>query len=1060
MRVSVFATLLFSTLAWADPTGTIAGSVSDPTGAAIVGAKIAVINSGTGLKREATTAADGGYVFPLLPVGVYTVTVEANGFRRTEQRGVEVKTDESVTVPVKLEIGSSQQSVTVQATAEMVETRSGALRDVIGSQPIVELPLNGRTAASLILLMPGTADLTATNARGAGDTQQSTTYPGSMSVTANGGRADFVNYYLDGGSNVDFYTHTNLPFPNPDAVEEFSIQTNSYSAEFGRGAGGVVNLVSKNGTNQFHGSAFDFLRNGDLDARNFFGATGDVLKRNQFGGSVGGPIRKDKLFFFGTYQGTQLRNVLAATSATVFTPAQRNGDFSSYPKQLVNPYAGNAPFPNNQIPTSLFTPASTQLLSLIPLPTSTGGVVYYAQPDNEHETQAMGRVDYDLSKHRIYGKYFYSHYSRDAVSGAQDIVTAKSGLDLADQSVSASDTYTITPTLLNNFVFSYTRYFATVVSAAPFTIASLGIPIASTTPPEISIAVTGYFSVATGHPGHFNRHDYHFTDSLHWIHGSHEIAVGGDIMRAENDLINTYRQNGGFTFNTAGFTGLPLADFLIGDVQKFTQGGGEYAARVGNLGSLFVQDNYRVTKKFVVNLGMRWDPFPPYTDKLGRAECFIPGQQSQRFPNSPTGYIYAGDPNCPAGGFKSSWSLFAPRAGFAYSIDNKTTIRGGWGLFYQPPFVEAFNNFSDSAPFSPQIQFLGGVPFMNPYHGTPNPFPAQFAPFVPPSNATFALPQALAVSYQPSWTPAYSMNWNVTVERQLSRDYLLRVSFVASKGTHLSYNTDVNAPLPSPTATAANENARRPYQQFVQITQDQSGGNSEYDALQVSMEKRLSHGIAVSANYTWSKSLDAVSTATDLCGLNTIDPYNIRAYRAVSDYNVPQRLVLNYNWQLPSPKAGLEKALLGGWGTTAIWTWQSGFPLDITSGGDYSFSNPGFSNDQANVISKPQYTSGSLNQKLSQWFTTSSFTVPAPNTFGTVGRNTLRGPGTFNVDFGAHRVFDITERLKLQFRGEFFNFFNNSQFNNPNTTVTNSNFGRITSARNPRIIQMALKVIF
>ena len=1031
-----------------------------PSGATVSGALVSVTNLGTGLKRDAKTSSDGGFVVPLLPVGFYSVTVEAPGFRRFEQRGIEVRTDESVTLELKLELGSAQQTVTVEANAEMVETRSGALQGVIGAQPIVELPLNGRTPAALILLTAGTSDLTAGNARGAGDTQQSTTYPGAQAISSNGGRSDYVNYYLDGGSNVDFYTHTNLPFPNPDAVDQFSVQTNSYSAEFGRGAGGVVNLVTKNGTNQFHGTAFEFLRNGDLNARNFFGTTPDVLKRNQFGGTIGGPIRKDKLFFFGTYQGTRLANVVTGNSATVFTPAERNGDFSAVSRQLVNPYANNAPFPNNQIPTSLFTAASNKLLTLIPLPNAPGGVVFYNQPDDERENQFMVRADYNIGKHRIYGKYFYSRYEKDPVSGGTYIITAKQGLNLFDQSASAADTYAITPTLLNSFVFSYTRYFTTVVSGAPFSFASIGIPIASTTPPELSLSVSGYFSIATGHPGHFNRHDQHYTDSIHWIHGAHELAFGGDFMRAENDLINTFRQNGGFTFATTAFTGLPLADFLIGDVQKFTQGGGEYGERVGNLGSLFVQDNFKVTPKLVVNLGLRWDPFPAYTDKLGRAECFLPGQQSTRFTNAPVGYLFAGDKNCPSAGFQSSWNLFAPRIGLAYRAASKTTVRGGWGLFYQPPFAEVFNNFSDSAPFSPQVQFLGGVPLMDPYHGIANPFPAQYAPSIPASNVAFALPLALAVSYQPDWKPAYVMNWNFTVEQQLSKDYLVRVSYAGAKGTHLAYNLDVNAPLPSPTATAANETARRPYQQYAQITQDQSGGNSTYAALQISLEKRFSNGFRLGANYTWSKSIDEVSYATDLCGLNVINPYDVAAYRAVSDYNVPQRFVLNYTWQLPSPKAGIEKALLGGWQTTAIWTVMSGFPLNITSGGDYSFSNPGISNDQAKVISTPSYASGSLNQKLTQWFSTSSFTVPAANTFGNSGRNILIGPGTFNLDFGAYRMFSIKERLKLQFRGEFFNLFNNAQFNNPNTTVTNTNFGRITSARNPRIIQLALKLMF
>jgi hypothetical protein len=1062
MRLQLLGLLLFLSLAgWAaDPAGTIVGNISDPSGAAIAGAQITVANINTGLSRNATTAADGGYVFPLLPVGLYTLTVEAGGFRRFEQHGIEVRADQSSTVPVSLQVGSSTQSVTVESNAQMVETQSGALSQVVSQQKIVELPLNGRNAASLILLSPGTADLTAGNASGSGDTIQSTSYPGAQSITSNGARADMVNYNLDGGSNQDPYTNVNNPFPNPDALQEFSVQTNSYSAEYGRGPGAIVNVVTKSGSNDFHGSAFDFLRNGDLNARNFFAAAPDQLKRNQFGGSLGGPIVKNKLFFFGSYQGTQSRNVAGGNSGTVPTPAERSGDFSSVSRQLYNPFTGAA-FANNQIPTSDFAPASVKVLQLLPVPTTPNGVVHYDLPDNEHENQFLGRVDYNLTKHRIYGRYFSSSYGKDPVTGTQNILTSNRGYDLRDRGAAVTDTYSISPNVLNSFIFSYNRSSGTVVSGAPFSFSSLGIPIASTDPPELALSVNGYFSISSGHPTEVSRQDFHASDSLHWIKGSHELALGGDFLRMNVDLTNTYRQNGSFTFTSTNYSGSPLSDFLLGDAQKFVQGGGEYSQRRGNMGSLFAQDNYRATRNLVLNLGLRWDPFIPYGDALGRTECFLPGRQSQKFPNAPAGYLYAGDSGCPAGGFKSSWGLLGPRFGFAYNVGGhgKTTIRGGWGSFYAPPFLEAFNNMVDSAPWSPQFQFRG-VPFMNPYGAMANPFPSQFAPRTPPSDVAFPSPLSLAVSYQPNWQPANIMNWNFTVEHQLTNDLLVRAGYVGSKGTHLSYNTDVNAPLPSADATADNEDARRPYQEYQQITQDASNGNSIYNSLQLGVEKRFSHGVTASANYTWSRSIDAVSYQVDLCSVNIINPYDVRAYRGVSDYNVPRRFVLNYLWELPSPKQGLEKALLGGWQTSAIWTWQSGFPLNVTSGGDYSYSLPEVANDQAQVVSAPHYTSGSLDQKLAQWFTTSAFTTPQPNTFGNAGRNILIGPGTFNLDFSAHKVFNFGERYSLQYRAEFFNLFNHPQFNNPDTTVTDSTFGQITTARDPRIMQMALKLIF
>jgi hypothetical protein len=1044
----------------ADPTGTIAGSIQDPSGAAVANARVAVNAVATGLTREVMSASDGSYVFPLLPVGVYTMTIEAHGFKNMEQRGIEVRTDQSSSVPVTLQLGSSAQSVTVESNAQMVETRSGALSEVISERKIVELPLNGRNAASLILLSPGTADLNAGNAIGSGDTQQTVTYPGSQSISSNGARADMVNYNLDGGSNQDHYTNVNNPFPNPDAVEEFSVQTNSFSAEYGRGNGAIVNVVTKSGTNQFHGSAFDFLRNGDLNARNFFAAGTDQLKRNQFGGSFGGPILKDKLFFFGSYQGTQLRNISQGNSATVLTPAERNGDFSAFATQLKDPFTG-VPYPNNQIPQSQFAPASARILQLIPAAATPDGLTYYNLPTRDHENQFLGRVDYNLAKQRIYGRYFYSRYGRDPVVGSTNILSSSRGFDLWDQGAAFSDTYNFSGNMLNNFIVSYNRNNGTILSGAPFSFASLGIPIASTTPPEIQLNVSGYFSIGSGHPGMFNRHNYHYSDSLHWLIGAHELAIGGEFMRMDVDISNTYRQNGQFSFASTQFSGNPLADFLVGYTQKFIQGGGEAAARRGNVGGLFIQDNYRVSRNLNLNLGLRWDPFVPYYDEKGRTECFLPGQQSTRYPNAPKGYLFAGDRGCPDGGFASSWWQFGPRVGFAYNVGGRgrTTVRGGWGWFYQPPFVEAFNNMVDSAPFSPQFQFFG-VPMMNPFQTTANPFPAQYAPQLPPASVAFPNPLSLAVSYQPNWKPSQAMNWNLTIEHQLAKDLVVKAGYVASKGTHLAYNTDVNAPLPSPTATADNEDARRPYQQFQQITQDQSNANSIYNSLQLEVDKRFSHGITLSANYTWSRSIDAVSYQTDLCGINIINPYDVNAYRGVSDYNVPHRFVLNYLWQLPSPEHGLAKALLGGWESSAIWSWQSGFPLNITSGGDYSFSLPVNSNDQAQVIAPPHYTSGSRGDKVAQWFTTSAFTTPDLNTFGNAGRNILIGPGTFNVDFAAHRTFSISERFKIQYRAEFFNLFNHPLLNNPDTTVTDSNFGRITGARDPRISQMALKLIF
>ena len=1042
----------------ADPTGTISGTVLDPSSAPVPKARVVATNTATGLNRETLAATDGGFVFPLVPVGPYTISVEAPGFRRFEQRSVIITTDVNVTVPVVLQVGDVAETVTVEARASLVETRSGTLGQVVTQQKIVELPLNGRNAATLVLLSPGTADLGAGNSRGAGDVTHSADYPGAQAITSNGSRSEGVNYFLDGAGNQDPWTNVNNPFPNPDALEEFSVQTNNYSAEYGRASGAVVNIVTKSGTNQLHGTLFEFLRNGAMNARNFFAPVPDHLKRNQYGGSVGGPVIKDRLFFFGTYQGTQLRNISTGNSAFVLTPAQRNGDFSSVSRQLLDPASGNRPIPGNIIPPNRIDPASQKLLPLIPISTSPDGRIIYDRPQVNSENQFMGRVDYNLTRHRLYTRYFYTRQHTNPMSGKVNLVASGPGFTYFDQGVAFNYTFTPRPTLLNNFLFSYNRNDTKRVSAAPFGVNTIGVNIAQPPVPEISLSVTNFFSISTGRQGEFDRPAYDFSDNAHWVRGIHELSFGGELLRVHTDVNNTFRQSGDFRFRGTTYSGNAAADFLLGWLDRFIQGGGDYRAQRGTMASLFVQDNMRLSRRLNLNLGVRWDPWIPFGEDFGRIPCYVPGAHSTRYPNAPAGYLLTGDAGCPGGGTTSRWGQFAPRLGFAYNLDSgRTVLRGGFGIFYQPPFTEALGTLTNSAPFSPQFM-LFGVPFDNPWTGAVNPFPASYGPGIPGKDAKFDIPTAL-VALAPGWRPPRIASWNLAIERQITKDLLARVAYAASKGTFLGYNLDLNAAVYGPGANGSNTQARRPIQNFQSVVEDVAGGNSIYNSLQVSLEKRFSAGFTVTANYTFGKTIDEVSYLTDTCSTNVINPYNAGAYRAQSDFNVPQRFVLNYLWQLPSPKKNaLLRGLLGGWQTTGIWNWQSGFPLTITSGEDDSLSGVG--NDLADVLSKPSLTSGSRGQRVSKWFTTQAFKTAATGTFGTAGRNILRGPGTFNLDFSIQRLFTIKERLKLQYRAEFFNGLNHTLLNNPNTTVTSSNFGRITGARDPRILQMALKLIF
>jgi hypothetical protein len=926
----------------------------------------------------------------------------------------------------------------------------------VDERRITDLPLQGRNAATLVLLAPGTVDLQTANARGKGDASQSSSYPGIQAISVNGARGDGVNYQLDGGSNLDHYTNVNNPFPNPDALQEFSVQTNNYSAEYGRTYGAVVNVVTKSGTNQLHGNLFEYIRNGALNARNFFAPVGDKLKRNQFGGTFGGRIIKDKLFFFGTYQGMQLANVAGGLTAFVPTAAQRAGDFSASAQPLVDPTT-RQPYPGNRIPANLLDPVALKLLPLIPLPTGANGFLVFDRVDHEHENQVMGRIDYNLKSHRLYGRYFFARYPVEPVT--QDLIRAFRGTLFFNQAASVSDTYTISPNLFNNAIFSYSQTDGTVSSSAPFGMADIGSLAAQSTPPGIFVTVSGFFSISTGEPGSFKRKTFHFSDSMHWVRGKHEIAFGGDIMDNWTDLENTFLQNPRYQFQGTTFSGSPLADFMVGAVQRLQTGGGQYVARRGFLKAFFLQDNFRASQRLNVSLGLRWEPFSPEGDELGRTECYIPGRQSQRFPNSPAGYLFAGDSGCPDGGSKSWWTLFAPRIGLAYDLGGKghTTLRGGWGVFYQPPFVESRIAMSNTAPFSPQY-FLFGVPMDNPWVSQTNPFPANFAPSIPGKDAAFALP-IIGISFAPDWHSTRVLSWNLTLEHQLAPDLLVRAGYVGTKGTYLPYNVDLNHAVYAPGATVNDTQQRRPNQNFQTLIRDISGGNSIYNSLQFAVEKRFSHGYSIGANYTFARSIDYNSATGALININLINTDNARAYRGVSDFNVPHRLEANYVWALPSPKQNRwMRRVLGNWQTNAIWTWQSGFPLTFLSGEDRS--RTGIGNDSVDVVSKPGYTSGSRGQRIAQWFTTGSFAPAAIGTFGNAGRNILLGPGTFNVNFSAIKAIPITERWRLQYRAEFFNFFNDPPLGNPGTTLGSPSLGRITSAGDPRILQMALKLNF
>lgn len=1047
-------------------TATLAGTVSDPSGAVVADAKVTVQDLETGLQRQTQTDNSGTFTFTALPVGRYQITVEKPGFSKYVQSGITLVLDQTANVPIQLKVGNLSQQVTVAADAELLNTQSGTVSQLIDQKRIVDLPLDGRQPQNLLFLSAGSVNETGNyclvNCQGG-------VYPGEVDGNVSGAGPRGVNFQMDGAGHNDTYLNTNLPFPNPDAVQEFNVETDNVSAQYGIGAGAVVNIVTKSGTNDIHGDLFEFLRNGDLNARNFFAPTQDTLKRNQYGGAIGGPIIKNKLFYFGTYQGTKIRSAAQGNVEFVPTAAERGGNFAGSGITVVDP-ATKIPFPNDQIPPGDVSPVSQFFLNHIPLPNGPNGQLTFAGANIvQNDDQYMIKINWVQSKNQVSGSWFWTRFNEppDIAIGNQNILAADgNGNRVTIKNLALNDTYTLTPSVLFNTWFGWSSQTGGSLSGAPFGFPDAGVHIAAPTPPEISLMVNGYFSSNTNHLGIFNRGDYTFREDVTVQHGAHEIHLGGEAVRISNTLVNTFLMAGEFTFGSA-ISGSNLSDFILGEASNFTQGGGEYKNLEGVLWSLYAQDNIRVSPKLKVEVGLRWDPYFPYTEEKGRVVCYLPGTttRSVRFPNAPLGMLFGGDPGCPKGGSLADISNFGPRLGFAYDLGHRTVLRGGGGIYYSPIGNHDSNGMVDTAPFSPQFNYTGVVNFADPYAsiGIPNPFPAQYAGNPPPRNVQFTLPVSIYGTLQHDWHMPELATWNVNVEHQFAQSWVGRIAYAGNKGTYLAsgvlgFNEQNPAIYVPGNSTEANTQQRRINPVFGSVGLFSSDNNSHYESLRLNLEKRFSKGFTILANYTRSKILDDLSANG---GNGRTDPFNRRFDYGISNDDVPNVFNFSGVWQIPNaPLHGLANTLANGWELTAITNWRSGFPFSVFSNVDNSFS--GIFSDRADYIGGPaSLDSGRPHGALIQeFFNVSAFVPNAIGTFGNSGKNILRGPRYFDTDLGLLKHFAITERWNLQFRAEFFNAFNNVNFGQPQNYLGSSSTGQITSAGNPRILQFALKLSF
>ena len=1083
----------------------VTGLVADATGAVVPGATVKMIETDKGVIHTATTGDSGSYLLPGLPPGPYRLEVGKAGFKTYALSNIILQVNDHVTLNAKLEVGSASETVSVEAAAALVQTENASVSNVVDSRRIAELPLNGRYVTQLVLISG--ASMSAPG----GDETGSKNFYSSVSISVAGGQANGTNYLLDGGDNNDTFSNVNLPFPFPDALQEFSVETSSLPARNGLHPGGVVNLVTKSGTNNLHGSAFEFYRGGVFNAapHSFLTASGskpDNLLRNQFGGVVGGRIIKDKLFFFAGYQGTRQHSAGTATTHTA-TAAALAGDFTTLESPgCTGTAAGKtlkAPFAGNMINPTTFDPASVKLFSggYVPISTDPCGLLNYAIPAIDNENQEIGRIDYIFNaKHNLYGRYFIDDFQAPPPFDIHNLVlTQTPGNWERAQSLTIGDNFTITSSLVNSFHATASRRRDNRgVNPGDINPGTLGSSMYVNIPDFLLLAVSGYFGVGCGTcaPGHFNVNTWTEADDLDWVRGRHHFAFGALVIRTQNNTLTGYDENGTFTWNGT-FTGDGLADLLLGKYSAFTQSRPQQVAYRSTIPGFYGQDTIRLTRKVTLTPGLRWEPTLWPTDLFHRGSvfdmnAFLQNQHSTAYPNAPAGMLFFGDPGVPAAFTNNHLMSFAPRMGIAWDPSGKGTqsIRAGYGIFYDsamvwyssnPPVVNQIDNLSGCGTFSDPWLNYSNATGCGSTSANQNPFPATGAAF--PANSFW-------VSLPPNMKPMYMQQWNLSWERQLFGNWGVSLSYLGNRSVHIPLSRALNAPQVTPAAcagapggrcqgTAANETPRRfltlaaggastPQNPGSIGTLDTAfdSGFSTYHALLATLNHRFSKGFSLNTNYTYSKCMSIGDFNGDLRGTYFQIQNNPRADYAVCNFDITH--IFNATMVAASPfqGTGAMRWLLGGWQFAPGIRAQSGWPIDLRTGTDTSATGEG--NDRPNIVpGQPLYiyqwqpcnTTGTTQCYVV--FNKAAFaTFPSGTSgFGNVGRDFLRSPGTFNIDAAISRIFPIHEQKQIEFRFEAFNAINhfNPSVGGPGTTagLNSSNFGRQNGASVPGFVPSA-----
>ena len=815
-------------------TASVQGVVTDPTGAFVPGAKVTLKNTETGTSRDTVTDSNGLYSLPNVAVGPYALNVAAEGFAGYTQRGT-LEVGNNIQINAGMTLGASTDQVNVEASGAALETETSSFKQVIDQQRITELPLNGRQATQLILVSGG-----AVNAP-AGDLVGSKTYFSSQVISVAGSQGNYNNYALDGGSNTDTFTNTNLPYPFPDALREFSVESSSLPARNGLHPGSLVNVVTNSGTNQFHGTVFEFIRNNIINATNFFSTAKDTLKRNQFGGTLGGKVITDKMFFFAGYQGTRNNQVGNSTGYCVPTAAELAGDFTQMgglcpaaritnnattglPNPLVNPANGalintNPALPNyRRVDPSTYSAQALALVKYLPSGLADQyGRVNIALPANYTEDQYIGRVDYTFNqKHNLFGRYFLTQYKQPAYySPTNLLLTTVAGNDERVQSFTLGDTYIISPKIVNTFHGTYARRRDNRgPTAGGINANTLGVNVFTYVPADLRLVVTNGFSVGCGtcSPGFFNTNTEDFTDDIDYLRGKHQIAFGGEIIRTGDNTQSGYLQNGSFNF-TGQLSGARnvnvgegIVDFLTGQMQTFSQSRAQQTTYRQTIFSIYAQDNYHFTSRLTMNIGLRWEPqlFP--VDKFGRGSsfsqaAFTANQHSTKYPLAPAGSTYYGDPGVPKSFTDNRLANLSPRLGLSLDMfgNGKTVLRAGGAIMYDSPGLFAVQRLTSNPPFTDEIDLTSQTSFANPWNGN-SPFPGVYPP---DATAPFFGNTLYVVIPRNIQTPTLNQ-WTASMQQDLGKGWNMSINYLGNKNSHLWLGKGLNQAVYIPgTSTGA-----------------------------------------------------------------------------------------------------------------------------------------------------------------------------------------------------------------------------------------------------------------